>query len=36
MYLKEMELDVMHWINLAQFRDKWLTLVNRTLKIRVS
>ena len=33
--LKEMGLDGVDWINLAQDRDKWLAFVNSLLKIWV-
>jgi len=35
MDLKEVGLGVMDWIDLAQVRDKWRTLVNAVMNLRV-
>jgi hypothetical protein len=35
MVLREIGLDGMDWINLAQDRDQWGALVNATMKLRV-
>jgi len=36
MDVKDMALGVVHWIYLAHDRDRWLTLVNAVMKLRVS
>jgi ribosomal protein S2 len=35
LYLKNIRWDGMHWIDLAQDRDQWRTLVNTIKKFRV-
>jgi hypothetical protein len=35
MDLREIGLDGMDWINLAQDRDNWSVLVNTVIKLRV-
>jgi hypothetical protein len=35
MDLREVEWDVMDWINLAQDRDQWKALVSTVMKLRV-
>jgi hypothetical protein len=35
MKLREMRLDVMDWIYLAQVRDQWRALVNTVMNVRV-
>jgi hypothetical protein len=35
MDLREVGLDGMDWIDLAQDRDRWRTLVNTVMKLRV-
>jgi hypothetical protein len=35
MHLREMGLDGMDWIDLAQKRDQWRALVNTAMNIRV-
>jgi hypothetical protein len=35
MYLREVGWDVMDWIDLAQDRDQWRTLVNTVVKLQV-
>jgi hypothetical protein len=34
-YLREMGWDGMDWMDLAQVRDKWRTLVNTVMNLRV-
>jgi hypothetical protein len=36
MDLQELEIGVMDWIELSQDRDRWWTLVNAAMNIRVS
>jgi hypothetical protein len=35
MHLREIELDGMDWIDLAEARDKWRALVNTEMNLRV-
>jgi hypothetical protein len=35
MYIREIEWDSMDWIDLAQDRDQWRTLVNTVMNLRV-
>jgi hypothetical protein len=35
MDLREIELDDMNWIDLAQDRDQWRALVNTVMNLRV-
>jgi hypothetical protein len=34
MYLREIELDGMNWIDLAQDSDQWRALVNKEMNLR--
>jgi len=36
MYLQEVGREGMDWIELAQDRDRWLSLVNAVMKLRVT
>jgi hypothetical protein len=36
MYLQEVQCEVMDWIKLAQDRDRWQTLVNGVMNLRVT
>ena len=36
MDLQEVECECMDWIDLAQDRDRWLTLVNLVLNLQVT
>ena len=36
LYLKEIGINTRNWVDLAQDRDYWKTLVNAALKLRVS
>jgi hypothetical protein len=36
MDLREIGLDIMEWIHLAQDRDRWRALVNTVMNLRVS
>jgi hypothetical protein len=36
MDLREIELDGMDWIDLAEDRDRWRALVNTVMNLRVS
>jgi hypothetical protein len=35
MYFKEISLEGVGWIDLAQDRDKWLAVVNAVMHIRI-
>jgi len=36
MYVKEIDLDVLDWINVAQDRDKWWHVVNKAVNVQVA
>jgi hypothetical protein len=36
LYIKEIDLDVMDWINVAQDRDKWWHVVNMVMNLQVA
>jgi hypothetical protein len=35
MYVEDIGWDAMNWIDMAQYRDKWMALMNTVMNLRV-